>query len=91
VAIWIGDHSFPESLSYSDVTKVWPELARSPNYEPDSWDTGLYFWRAGERFGPFNGAATGCDQVEKLGGRFEPPHAADPRQLVFEFAMEEAA
>lgn len=81
--IWIGDWSFPKSLPYLDVTSEYPELARSAEYEPDSWDTGAYFWdHKGRRHGPFNGGCDGYYKAEKAGGKFcEPEPDVDPRQL----------
>jgi hypothetical protein len=70
-AVWVGDAA---------TVQATPELARD-DYAPDVVDPGLYFWREGERFGPYGAGAIGLMDLEKDGGRFWKEPAPDMRQL----------
>ena len=70
-AVWVGDAATVETT---------PELARD-DYNPDLGDPGLYFWRDGERFGPYGAGAIGLGDLEKHGGRCWEEPAPDMRQL----------
>lgn len=69
-AVWVGDAA---------SVKATPELARDD--DPELVDPGLYFWRDGQRHGPYGAGAIGCGDLEKAGGRFWEPPKPDARQL----------
>ena len=74
IAIWIGEWSFPADWDYDRVVEEYPQLARSETYEPDSWDTGCYWWdHKGNRHGPYNGGADGYMKAQQDGARFKDP------------------
>lgn len=77
VIIWIGETTFP-GLSYQEVLRRWPELARYPDDPESGWDCGLYFWRNGQRFGPYSSSPRGTLDAEKDGGRFAPRPEPEP-------------
>lgn len=79
VALWVDPVHFP-GADYDAVLTAWPEFARG-EYEPDSWDAGIYFWRDGDRFGPYATSPRGIVDAERDGARFEPATPSpDPAQ-----------
>lgn len=69
-AVWVGDAA---------TVQTTPELAR--NDDPDTVEPGLYFWRNGQRFGPYGAGAIGCQDLENAGGKFWKKPPPDVRQL----------
>lgn len=64
--LYVDPIRFPGADEES-ITRAWPELARSPDYEPDRVDCGLYFWKAGKRFGPYSTSPRGVCNAERDG------------------------
>ena len=65
------------------MLQVFPELCRSDQYEPESWDTGAYWWDSkGTRHGPYNGGCEGYYKVARDGAQFKDAEpAVHPDQL----------
>jgi hypothetical protein len=66
--LYVDPVRFPDA-SEEQIARAWPELARSLEYEPDRVDCGLYFWKAGKRFGPYSTSPRGVCNAERDGCR----------------------
>lgn len=63
-AVWIDPARFPDATD-DQILKAWPELVGE--YESDRLDPGLYFWKNGNRYGPYATSPTGVLNAEKAG------------------------
>lgn len=84
-AVWIDPARFP-GASDEDILRAWPELTNE--WEPDRLEVGLFFWKDGERFGPFATSPRGVIDAEEA-GMIKPPPPPRPENPTLYDLMED--